>query len=356
MIRIGVLGAGRVVQNRYVEVFRDELEDAAVTVVCDRVPQRADKVAAEVGAEAVYEQERLLANRDVDVILIATESGKHHEHVRAALEADKHVIVEKPPALIPHEIAADERLAQEKDLMYAVIFQNRLNPAMRKLKSEYETGRFGKLVLATIRLRWCRYQDYYEDGWHGTWSMDGGVISQQAIHHLDALQWICGPISDVHAMQGNALNHLEAEDTTVATVRFAGGALGVIEATTAARPEDFEASISVVGEKGLAVIGGIALNQIETWQFVAERPGDKDVPRKHSQDVPTGYGLSHGPLLQEIVDRIKEGRNDPPIGGDDTIPTVRLVHALYRSDETGGSARMADEPLSQRLGKGSKEE
>jgi predicted dehydrogenase len=186
--------------------------------------------------------------------------------------------------------------------------------------------------------------------------MDGGVISQQAIHHLDALQWICGPIRDVHAMQANALNHLEAEDTTVATVRFEDGALGVIEATTAARPDDFEASISVVGENGMAVIGGIALNQIETWQFVVERPGDRDVPKKHSQVVPTGYGLSHGPLLQEIVDRIKSGRSDPPIGGGDTIRTVQLVHALYRSSETGGSVKIADEPLSQRLGKGSRGE
>jgi predicted dehydrogenase len=353
MMRIGVLGAGRVVQNRYVEVFRDELEDTAVTVVCDKVPERADKVAAEVGAEAVYEKERLLASTDVDAVLIATESGKHYDHTRAVLEAGKHVIVEKPPALIPSQVAATERLAQEKDLMYAVVFQNRLNPAMRILKSQYEAGRFGKLVLATIRLRWCRYQDYYEDGWHGTWSMDGGVISQQAIHHLDALQWICGRISDVHAMQGNALNHLEAEDTTVATARFENGALGVIEATTAARPEDFEASISVVGENGLAVIGGIALNQIETWQFVAERPEDKDVPRKHSQAVPTGYGLSHGPLLQEIIDRIEAGRIDPPIGGRDTIPTVQLVHALYRSTETEGPVRMGDEPLSERLGRDS---
>ncbi len=353
MIRIGVLGAGRVVQNRYVEVFRDELEEAVVTVVCDRVPERAAKVAAEVGAEAVYEKERLLASRDVDVVLIATESGKHYDHARAVLEADKHVIVEKPPALIPSQIAANERLAQEKDLMYAVVFQNRLNPAMRILKSQYEAGRFGKLVLATVRLRWCRYQDYYEDGWHGTWGMDGGVISQQAIHHLDALQWICGRISDVHAMQANALNHLEAEDTTVATVKFENGALGVIEATTAARPEDFEASISVVGENGLAVIGGIALNRIETWQFVTERPEDKEVPKKHSQDVPTGYGLSHGPLLQEIIDRIKVGRIDPPVGGSETIPTVQLVHALYRSAETDGCVRMADEPLSERLGRGS---
>jgi predicted dehydrogenase len=352
MIRIGILGAGRVVEHRYVEVFRDELKDATVTMVCDKISKRAGEVAAQLEAEAVDEKEALLENDQVDAILIATESGKHYRHARAVLEAGKHVIVEKPPALIPHEIIENERLAHEKGLMYAVVFQNRLNPAMRILKKVYDEGRFGKLVLATIRLRWCRYQDYYEDGWHGTWKMDGGVINQQAIHHIDALQWVCGPITDVCALQCNALNDLEAEDTTVASIKFKNGALGVIEATTAARPEDFEASISVVAQKGIAVIGGIALNRIDTWQFVEEQPDDPSIPKKYSQDVPTGYGLSHGPLLQQIVDRLKDGLLEPPISGSDSVSTVQLVHALYRSAETGNWVSLAENPLSERLGRG----
>jgi predicted dehydrogenase len=352
MIRIGILGAGRVVQNRYLEVFRDELKNVQVPFVCDPVRQRADKAAHELNAKALYHQDELLGSPDVDAVLIATESGKHYEHALDILNAGKHVIVEKPPAMTVEQVLAAEALARGKGLMYAVIFQNRLNPAMRKLKETFETGRFGKLVLATIRLRWCRYQDYYEDGWHGTWKMDGGVINQQAIHHVDALQWVCGPVAEVAAIQDNLLNDLEAEDTTVAAVRFESGALGVIEATTAARPEDFEASMSVVGEQGMAVIGGIALNRIDTWQFVVPESEDKAVPAYFSQEVPTGYGLSHGPLLQEIVDRLAAERIDPPITGSDTIPTVRLVQALYRSNEDQGRVRLADNPESRRLGKG----
>jgi len=352
MIRIGILGAGRVVQHRYLEVFRDELKDATVTLVCDKIKKRADEVAAQLGAEAIAASQALFESDRVDAILVSTESGKHDRHARAVLEAGKHVIVEKPPALMPDEILANESLAREKGLMYAVVFQNRLNPAMRILKEVYDAGRFGKLVLATIRLRWCRYQDYYEDGWHGTWKMDGGVINQQAIHHIDALQWVCGKITDVCAVQCNTLNHLEAEDTTVATLKFENGALGVIEATTAARPEDFEASISVVAESGLAVIGGIALNNIDTWQFVEEQPDDRAIPTKYSQEVPTGYGLSHGPLMQQIVDRLNQGRVVPPISGSDSVPTVQLVHALYRSAEIGSWVALADNPLSERLGRG----
>ena len=352
MLRIGLLGAGRVVQNRYVEVFMDELSNAKVIMVCDKVQERADKVALKLGAKSVYEKKTLFESDEIDVVLVATESGRHYKHVSEVLRAGKHVIVEKPPALIPEEVIENERFASQHGLMYSVIFQNRLNPAMRILKSSQDEGRFGKLVLCTIRLRWCRYQDYYEDGWHGTWKMDGGVINQQAIHHLDALQWICGPVSEVFAMQCNALNRLEAEDTTVATLKFDNGAVGVVEATTAARPEDFEASISIVGEKGYAVIGGIALNKIDTWRFTEKRHEDKTIPDDFSQDVPTGYGLSHGPLLQETVDRLNNGRTDPPISGTDSVPTLRLVHALYRSSETGGRVNMNENALSSRLGKG----
>jgi predicted dehydrogenase len=332
------------------EIFRDELRDCKVVAVCDIVREKADGLAKALSTESVYRYEDLL-EKDIGVVIVLTESGKHYEHARTGLEAGKHVIVEKPAALLPDEIVANEKLAAGKGLMFSVVHQNRFNPAMRMLKKTFNKGRFGKMVLGTIRLRWCRYQEYYEDGWHGTWKMDGGVINQQAIHHLDALQWVCGPIEKVAAVQANALNKLEAEDTTVASVKFCNGALGVIEATTAARPDDFEASISVVGEGGIAVIGGIALNKIETWRFIEAEPEDPMIPGRYSQVVPTGYGLSHGPLIQENVDRLNAGRVDPPITGIDASQCVRIVHALYRSVEVGGWINLDDSPISERLGR-----
>lgn len=351
MINIGVLGAGRVTENRYVEVFNDELKGAEVVLVADPVKEKADRVAGKIGCDACYSVEDVCTSERVDAVIICTESGNHLEHTRQALAAGKHVIVEKPPAMTAEQVVEMKEYAAQQGLMYACIFQNRFNPSMKKLKETFDAGRFGKVVLSTIRLRWCRYQDYYEDGWHGTFAMDGGVLNQQAIHHVDALQWICGPITAVNATMTNALNDLEAEDTAIATVKFASGAMGVIEATTAARPEDFEASLSIVAEKGMVVVGGIALNMIDTWSFVEPEPEDADVPEKYSQEVPTGYGLSHGPLLQDIVDRLEEGRIDPPITADDVIPTVELVHALYASDEKQGWVSLADKPVSVRLGK-----
>ena len=163
--------------------------------------------------------------------------------------------------------------------------------------------------------------------------MDGGVISQQTIHHLDALQWICGEVDEVCSSSGKMLNKLEAEDTMTALTKFKSGAMGVIEATTAARPEDFEASLSIVGETGMVEIGGIALNKINTWKFVHSTAEDEKIPSDYSNEVPSGYGLSHGPLLKEIIGRLKK-KYTPPISGTDCLPTISLVHALYASDES----------------------
>lgn len=351
MIKYGIVGTGRVINPRYIEVFTSELTGGVATAVCDLVPERAADVAEKLGAKVVPDFDALLSDDNIDAVIVATESGKHYDHSKQALMAGKHVVVEKPPCMFPEQIMELAELARSKELMFAPIFQNRYNPAMKAVKSAVETDRFGKIVLATFRLRWCRYQDYYEDGWHGTWAMDGGVINQQAIHHLDALQWICGPVEEVSALQANALNDLEAEDTMVATLRFANGALGTLEATTAARPRDFEASLSIVAEKGNVLVGGIALNLIDNWEFVDMTDEDATVPERCSQDVPTGYGLSHGPLLQDITDSMNEGSITPPISPESCVPTLQLVHALYKSIEDGKPVRLADAPISSRLGR-----
>lgn len=349
-IRIAAVGCGRVAQH-----YRRILDSGVVSgwqmaAFCDVLADRAADFARHFNAQPFTDYETMLDQCQSDIVLVLTPSGLHYDHTCIALERGLHVLAEKPITMLPSQARELDALARAKGLMYGVAFQNRLNPAIRCLQQALAQGRFGKIVTATIRLRWCRYQGYYEDGWHGTWAQDGGVINQQAIHHVDALNWLLGPVEAVCAVTTNRLNKLEAEDTLVATVRFASGALGTIEATTAARPEDFEASLSVVGEKGLALIGGIALNKVETWRFVEPQPGDADVPQRFSQEVPNGYGLSHGPLLQEIIDTLRAGRITPPVSAQQAIPTAELVHALYRSDEVGGWVSLADQPISARLG------
>lgn len=352
-IKFAAIGCGRVSQ-RYAEVFRDELSGGMLVGCCDLDAAKATRMADAVGGNAVpfTDWEHMLADTQPDVVCILTESGHHYRDAMRALSAGCHVVVEKPVAMLPEQGVELDEAARKSGLLLSLVMQNRLNPAIRKLRETVQAGRFGKIVTATIRLRWCRYQDYYNDGWHGTWAMDGGVINQQAIHHVDALDWICGPLTRVCAVGQRQLMKLDAEDTLVAVFETSPGTLGTIEATTAARPRDIEASLSVVGENGVAVIGGIALNEIKTWDFVTPEPEDVDVPNSFSQEVPTGYGLSHGPYLQEIVDRLGRGDTTPIVSGRDGAATLEVVHALYRSWEDQGWVARGGESRSRHLGQG----
>ncbi len=350
-IHLGLLGCGRVAQH-YRSIFESGVVGGwNVAACCDLVAAKAEALAAAFDARAFTDYAEMLAEAELDLICVLTPSGAHFGHARTALEAGRHVLVEKPIALLPDHALELDRLAADRGLMYGVVFQNRYNPAVQCLRRAIEAGRFGRRVSAAIRLRWCRYQDYYEDGWHGAWAQDGGVINQQAIHHVDALNWLCGPIKAVSATIANRVNQLEAEDTLVAALRFADGSLGTIEATTAARPEDFEASLSLVGETGMAQIGGIALNRVETWRFVEPEPMDASAAADFSEDAPTGYGLSHGPFLQDVIDSLAAGRTEPPVTATDGVEAVKLVHALYASAERQTWVRLADNPLSDRLGR-----
>lgn len=347
---LAFIGCGRVA-NWQATFFEKGIAGAKVTVTCDPVEEKATEMSERLKAEVVLDYDEVLQRDDVDIVSIMTESGKHYQHAKQALEAGKHVIVEKPPCMFAEQVIELRDLAKDKVLMFAPIFQNRYNPAMKAVKAAYDEGRFGKLVCVSVRLFWCRYQDYYEDGWHGTWKMDGGVVNQQAIHHVDAMHWVCGSVKEIVSMQSNQLNKLEAEDTTVALVKFDNGALGTVEVTTAARPEDMDASLTLIGEKGSVTIGGIALNEVSQWKFVDPKPEDADVQERCSVDVPNGYGYSHGPLLTDIMARVNEGNIESPINVESAADTVRLIHSIYRSAEEGYAVETSSNLRSKRLGR-----
>lgn len=351
LVRIGIVGCGRVFQH-YLNIFCNEnVTGYSIVAVCDIDLDICVSASKHFNAKPYADLRAMLSNVSIDLLIISTPSGCHYEHTKLAFEYGVNVLCEKPITMLTEQAAELIEFSQKMNLMYGVAFQNRLNPAVKILEEAVRLGRFGKIVTATIRIRWCRYQDYYNDGWHGTWLNDGGVINQQAIHHIDILNWLVGPIESVCSATGNRLNNLEAEDTMVALIKFENGALGTIEATTAARPHDMEASISIIGEKGVAVIGGIALNNIDTWHFLEELPEDKNVKEKYSQEVPNGYGLSHKFILQMSIDSILAGSNLPAVSAKQALSTTQLIHGLYRSEELGGWVNLSDKPVSCRLGR-----
>lgn len=350
-VRIAVIGCGRVAQHYKKILDSGVVSDYKMVGFYDILSDRSKSLAKYFKTKAYNSFEIMLKEEKPNLVLILTPSGHHYQHTKIAFQHGCNVLCEKPITMLPKQAEELEAIAHKKGLMYGTAFQNRLNPAIVVLERALKQNRFGKIITATIRLRWCRYQDYYEDGWHGTWAQDGGVINQQAIHHVDAINWLLGPIESVNATITNRLNNLEAEDTLVAMIRFENGALGTIEATTAARPEDFEASLSVVGEKGMVLVGGIALNKIEIWEFVESSVDDKDVSEKYSQDVESGYGVSHGPLLQTAIDSISNNKTEPYVPVQSAIQTAKVVHALYKSDEEQCWVKLIDDPVSSRLGK-----
>jgi predicted dehydrogenase len=219
----------------------------------------------------------------------------------------KHIVTEKPMALAVSD--CDEMIAacKKNNCRLFVIKQNRFNPAVVAARKALEEGRFGKMVMGTVRVRWRRYQKYYEqDNWHGTWALDGGVMSQQASHHLDLLQWFMGPILQMTCKTATRLLNIEVEDTALATFEFTSGALGAFEATVATRPEDLEGSLSLLGEKGSVIIGGHAVNKILYWKFEEPRPRTiksrplslRMFPTSTARAIPPSWLTSLTPLIK----------------------------------------------------------
>ncbi len=351
-VTIAIVGAGRVAQHYASILLSGEVKNFLIVGVCDMKKELSESLSKILKCKSYNNLSLMLEDQNPDLTIILTPSGMHYEHVMQSLNYGSNVLVEKPPAMRVEHIVEMNNLAKKKNKTISVAYQNRLNPAIQALRNVIIKGRLGKITTATIRLRWCRYQDYYKDDWHGTWLNDGGVINQQAIHHIDALNWLIGPVDSVCATCANRLNQLEAEDTIVGIIKFKNGALGTVEATTAARPKDFEASLSVVGENGLVEIGGIALNEIKQWHFVEPNKEDENAMEGFSRDVSSGYGLSHGPLLNNVIDSLfSNNQIDSMISSEDTIATTQLVHALYKSSEIREWVKLSDKPISQNLGR-----
>ena len=349
--KLAFVGCGKVATHYKNLIKQNPIENLEISGVCDSNLETAEIFSENFSKKYFNDLDKMLSEIETDLVIVCSPSGLHYEQSKKIIEKGNNLIVEKPLTLTIHQSEILKEAALKNKVILNVAFQNRLNPAIQILKKTFERKRFGKVVTATVRLRWCRQQEYYNDAWHGKWMSDGGVINQQAIHHIDAFNWIVGPVEKVCSLSANQLNKLEAEDTFISILKLDNGGLGTLEATTAARPEDFEASISIVGEKGMAEIGGIALNEIKKWKFVKFENDDEKVFKKYSQKVPNGFGLSHIHLLKEVINTIVKKENKTVISAEDSIKTTKLIHALYKSDEEKNWIKLKDNPISSRLGK-----
>jgi UDP-N-acetyl-2-amino-2-deoxyglucuronate dehydrogenase len=350
MIRFGLLGCGRIAKRHSELLGGNQINGAKLVATCDPVRRRVDAIASKFSVPAVYDIDDFLARKDIDAVAVLTPSGMHAEHVVACAKAGKHVVVEKPMALRLQDADAMISACDEAGVKLFIVKQNRFNVPVVKAREALDAGRFGKLILGTVRVRWCRDQAYYDqDAWRGTWAYDGGVLTNQASHHIDMLEWFFGDVVSVHARAITAVAKIETEDTAVATLKFKNGALGIIEATTAARPTDLEGSLSILGEKGAVEIAGFAVNQIRHWRFVNELPSDKDVIEKYSVNPPNVYGFGHQAYYQHVVDCL-DNQRAALVDGLEGRKSLELISALYESIETGQEVSLRFTPQLGRLG------
>ena len=353
-LNFALVGCGKIAR-RHAEIL-SQLEGAHLVAVCDITEERARSLGEHYGARWYTNYHEMLEKeKTVKVVNILTPSGLHAENVLDIVEYKKHIVVEKPMALTLDD--ADKMI--DKCSKYAVklfvVKQNRYNLPVRKLRETIEEGRFGKLVLGSVRVRWCRKQDYYDgEPWRGTWAMDGGVLTNQASHHIDLLTWLMGDVESVMAKTATRLVDIETEDTGAVILKLRNGALGIIEATTATRPVDLEGSISILGERGTVEIGGFAVNEMKLWNFEDKRSDDKEVLEKYRQNPHEIYGFGHREYLKEVIDSIVSEK-EAFVDGVEGRKSLELVNAIYESVETGKEVFLRFKPRKCKLGLNSDE-
>lgn len=349
-LTVALIGCGRIAGHHCRSIA--QVDGVRLAAVCDLDADKAAAYAGEYGVPAFTSYRRMFAESpDIDVAAVITPSGMHFEHGMEMVERyAKHVIMEKPAFMRPGQLRRAYEAAEEAGLQIFPVFQNRHNKAVRRVKEALEEGELGRVRIVSVRVRWCRPQRYYDMApWRGTLSHDGGVLTNQSIHHVDLLRYLGGEVERVNATMRTLGADIEAEDTVVAHYAYASGAVGSLEATTAARPDDFEASISIVGSAGLAEIGGIAVNELRTFTPDPASCAANSEDFKGIRGHGAVYGYGHTDMYRDIVAFFRTGA-PYPVSHDDCLGTLKLLHAFYRSDEAGSWVDVDSDDESARLG------
>lgn len=350
VLNVGLVGCGRISKRHSDLLGNGQVSGARLAAVCDVQIERAEEIAARFEVPAYASLHEMMQKESLDLVVVLTPSGMHAGNVVELAAYGKDIMVEKPMALTLDDADKMIRACDIHNCRLFVVKQNRFNVPVVKLREAMEQQRFGKLVLGTVRVRWCRPQAYYDqDSWRGTWAQDGGVLTNQASHHIDLLEWMMGDVESVFAKSTTALVNIEAEDTAVVTLKFRNGALGIIEATTAVRPKDLEGSLSILGETGSVEIAGFAVNQMKTWNFTNSIEGDEQVLERYSVNPPNVYGFGHQAYYEHVVESINNNTR-ALVEGLEGRKSLELIMAIYESVETGQEVPLRFKPTRCKLG------
>lgn len=336
--KIALIGCGRIA-SKHVESLNQLREMFTLVAVCDLDEERAASKALQydgIVKPTIYtDYKKLLTIEDFDIGVVATESGYHYSHVMQLLEANKHVIVEKPIALSTEHAEKMVSKAKEKGLLLSVCHQNRFNQPIQALRKAVEEKQFGKMVNGTARILWTRDQNYYNQApWRGTAEFDGGTLMNQCIHNIDLLIWMMdSPVESVYAQTGTFLRNIEMEDFGAIIIRFQNGSIGIVEGSACVYPNNLEETLSLFGEHGTVVIGGLAVNEIKTWKFKDLLENENSI---HSvkDEITNVYGNGHLALYKNVHNALI-GKEKLLIDGNQGAYAMNVILAAYQSQFEG---------------------
>ena len=332
-LRIALVGCGRIAQSHFA-ALRQHAGRAELVAVGDNQPQALAAAVALTGAPGFTSLDELLAGSNADLVVLATPSGLHARQAIKVAQAGRHVLSEKPMATKWDDGVAMVQACREAGVKLFVVKQNRLNGTLQLLKRAVDQGRFGRIAMVAVNVFWTRPQSYYDAApWRGRWDLDGGAFMNQASHYVDMVDWLVGPVDNVHAYTATLARDIEAEDTGVMSLRLRSGALASVNVTMLTHHKNFEGSITLLGERGTVRVGGVAVNRIEHWEF--DTPHDDDaLVQSTSYGVDSVYGPGH-PLYYDNVIHTLRGEAHAEVDGYEGLRSLEVLIAAYRSARDG---------------------
>jgi UDP-N-acetyl-2-amino-2-deoxyglucuronate dehydrogenase len=332
-LRLALIGCGRIAQSHFaaIQAHAGRIE---LVGVCDNNPQALQAAVAATGAPGFASLDELLAGCDADIVALTTPSGLHPRQAIQVAQAGRHVLSEKPMATKWDEGVAMVRACRDAGVKLFVVKQNRLNGTLQLVKRAVDQGRFGRMAMVSVNVFWTRPQAYYDASpWRGRWDMDGGAFMNQASHYVDMVDWLVGPVDNVHAYTATLARDIEAEDTGVMSLRLRSGALASVNVTMLTHKKNFEGSITLLGERGTVRVGGVAVNKIEHWDFETPHEDDAKVASA-SYGVESVYGPGH-PLYYDNVINTLRGEAHAEVDGYEGLRSLEVLIAGYRSARDG---------------------
>jgi UDP-N-acetyl-2-amino-2-deoxyglucuronate dehydrogenase len=332
-IRFALVGCGRIAQNHFASLQK-HADRAELVGVCDINQAALSAASAATGAKAYGNLPQMLDDTDADIVVLTTPSGLHAQQAVDVAAAGRHVITEKPMATRWHDGLRMVKACDDANIRLFVVKQNRSNATLQLLKQAVEQGRFGRIYMVNVNVFWTRPQEYYDSAaWRGTWEFDGGAFMNQASHYVDLLDWLIGPIESIQAYTGTLARNIEVEDSGVMSIKWRSGALGSMNVTMLTYPKNLEGSITIIGEKGTVRVGGVAVNEIQHWEFADPHADDAKVSQASYQTTSV-YGFGH-PHYYDNVIKVLRGEAEPETDGREGLGSLETIIATYLSARDG---------------------